>query len=97
MIGVYVAKDHRRALVGVGLGFAGGMLALGLALAWFRMIYLNELPLGVLTRDAAGSFYDTLVRFCGSVSVRSWSLVSIVALGGFFTGRSTTAVGRGLG
>ena len=75
VIGVYVAKDHRRALVGVGLGLAGGMLALGLALAWFRMIYLNELPLGVLTRDAAGSFYDTLVRFCGSVSVRSWSLV----------------------
>ena len=62
-IGIYVAKGHRRALVGVGLGLAGGMLALGLALALFRTIYLNELPLGVLTRDAAAAFYDTLVRF----------------------------------
>ncbi|HEX6760862.1 MAG TPA: hypothetical protein VF086_20990 [Propionibacteriaceae bacterium] len=92
VIGVYVAKDHRRALVGVGLGLAGGMLALGLALAWFRMIYLNELPLGVLTRDAAGSFYDTLVRFLrlGLRTVLVFGL--IVALGGFLTGRSTTAV-----
>ena len=55
-IGIYVAKGHRRALVGVGLGLAGGMLALGLALALFRTIYLNELPLGVLTRDAAAVF-----------------------------------------
>ncbi|HJY46430.1 MAG TPA: hypothetical protein VJ301_17565, partial [Propionibacteriaceae bacterium] len=62
-IGIYVAKGHRRALVGVGLGLAGGMLALGLALALFRTIYLNELPLGILTRDAAAAFYDTLVRF----------------------------------
>ena len=62
-IGIYVAKGHRRALVGVGLGLAGGMLALGLGLALFRTIYLNELPLGVLTRDAAAAFDDTLVRF----------------------------------
>jgi hypothetical protein len=91
-IGIYVAKGHRRALVGVGLGLAGGMLVLGLGLALFRTIYLNELPLGVLTRDAAAAFYDTLVRFLrlGLRSVLVFGLV--IALAGFFTGRSTTAV-----
>jgi hypothetical protein len=91
-IGVYVAKGHRRALVGVGLGLAGGMLALGLGLALFRTIYLDALPLGVLTRDAAAVFYDTLVRFLrlGLRSVLVFGLV--IALAGFLTGRSITAV-----
>jgi hypothetical protein len=91
-LGVYIAKDHRRALMGAGLGLAGSMLVLGLALAFFRMIYLNALPLGVLTRDAAAAFYDTLVRFLrvGLRTVLVFGLV--IALAGFFTGRSVTAV-----
>jgi len=91
-LGVYVAKDHRRALVGAGLGLAAGMLALGLGIALFRTIYLNALPLGVLTPDAAAVFYDTLVRFLrlGLRTVLVFGL--IVALAGFFTGRSITAV-----
>ncbi|HET9304002.1 MAG TPA: hypothetical protein VFO20_14605, partial [Propionibacteriaceae bacterium] len=91
-LGVYVAKGHRRALVAVGLGIAGGMVALALALAVFRTIYLNELPLGVLDRAAAAVFYDTLVRFLrlGLRTVLVFGLV--IALAGFFTGRSTTAV-----
>jgi hypothetical protein len=90
--GIYVAKDHRRALVGAGLGLAGGMVALALVLVIFRTIYLNELPLGVLTRDAAAAFYDTLVRFLrlGLRTVLVFGLV--LALAGFFTGRSITAV-----
>ena len=62
-LGVYVAKGHRRALVGAGLGLAGGMLALGLGIALFRTIYLNAIPADVLPHDAAAAFYDTLVRF----------------------------------
>jgi hypothetical protein len=91
-LGVYVAKDHRRALMGAGLGLAAGMLSLGLGIALFRTIYLNALPLGVLTPDAAASFYDTLVRFLrlGLRTVLVFGL--IVALAGFFTGRSITAV-----
>jgi hypothetical protein len=91
-IGIYVAKGHRRALVGAGLGLAGGMLALGLALALFRTIYLNELPLGVLTRDAAAAFYDTLVRFLRLGLRMVLVLGLVIALAGFLTGRSTTAV-----
>jgi len=91
-VGVYVAKDHRRALLGAGLGLAAGMLALGLGIALVRMLYLDALPLGVLTRDAAASFYDTLVRFLrlGLRTVLVFGL--IVALAGFLTGRSITAV-----
>ena len=91
-VGVYVAKDHRRALLGAGLGLVAGMLALGLGIALVRTLYLNALPLGVLTRDAAASFYDTLVRFLrlGLRTVLVFGL--IVALAGFLTGRSITAV-----
>jgi hypothetical protein len=91
-IGVYVAKGHRRALMGVGLGLAGGMVVLALAIALFRTIYLNELPLGVLTRDAAASFYDTLVRFLRLGLRMVLVLGLVIALAAFFTGRSVTAV-----
>jgi hypothetical protein len=92
VLGVYVAKGHRRALLGVGLGLAGSMVALALGLALFRAFYLNTLPAGILNRDAAGSFYDTLVRFLrlGLRTVLVFGL--IVALGAFLTGRSVTAV-----
>ena len=45
-VGIYVAKDHRRALLGAGLGLAAGMLALGLGIAPVRMLYLNARPAG---------------------------------------------------
>jgi hypothetical protein len=91
-LGVYVAKGHRRALVGAGLGLAAGMVVLALGILIFRTIYLDALPLGVLDRDAAASFYDTLVRFLrlGLRTVLVFGLV--IALAGFLTGRSVTAV-----
>src|SRR4249919_404198 len=91
-LGVYIAKGHRRALVGAGLGLAAGMVVLALGIFFFRTIYLNALPLGVLDHDAAASFYDTLVRFLrlGLRTVLVFGLV--VALAGFLTGGSVTAV-----
>jgi len=91
-LGVYIAKGHSRALVGAGLGLAVGMLVLGLGIALLRSIYLNALPLGILNHDAAASFYDTLVRFLrlGLRTVLVFGLV--IALAGFFMGRSVTAV-----
>jgi hypothetical protein len=91
-LGVYVAKGHRRALVGAGLGLAGGMLTLGLGIALFRAIYLNAIPAEVLPHDAAAAFYDTLVRFL-RLGLRTVLVLGlVVALAGFLTGRSTTAV-----
>jgi hypothetical protein len=91
-LGVYVAKGHRRALLGAGLGLAGGMFVLAIGIFFLRAIYLNALPLGVLNHDAAASFYDTLVRFLrlGLRTVLVFGLV--IALAAFLTGRSITAV-----
>ena len=89
--GVYVARGHRRALIGAGLGFAGSMLVLGLGLAIFRGIYLNSVPARV-PADAAAVLYDTLVRFIKD-GLRVLLVVGlIVAIAAFFTGPSVTAV-----
>jgi hypothetical protein len=90
--GVYVARDHRRALLIGALGFVGAMLALGVALAVARALYLNALPGEVLSRDAAGSIFDTLVRYLRLALRAVGALALIVALGAFFTGPSTSAV-----
>jgi hypothetical protein len=91
-IGVYVAKDHRRALVGAALGVAGGMVLLGLALAVFRSIYLDAVPAAVLPHDAAAVLYDTIVRFLRAGLRSVLVLALVVAAAGFLTGQSTTAV-----
>ena len=91
-LGVYVAKGHRRALLGAGLGLAVGMVVLALGILFLRTIYLNALPLGVLNHDAAASFYDTLVRFL-RLGLRAVLVLGlVVALGAFLTGTSVTAV-----
>jgi hypothetical protein len=90
--GIYVAKRHRRALVGAGLGLAGSMLVLGLLLAIARSIYLNKIPSSVLPADAAAVVFDTIVRFIRQ-GLRVILVVGlVVALAGFFTGPSITAV-----
>jgi hypothetical protein len=91
-IGVYVAKDHRRALVGAGLGVAAGMLLLALGLAIFRSIYLDGVPAEVLPHDAAAVLYDTIVRFLRAGLRTILVLGLVVAAGAFLTGGSVTAV-----
>jgi hypothetical protein len=91
-LGVYVARGHRRALIGAGLGFAASMAVLGIGLAFFRTIYLNSVPPAVLPSDAAAALFDTLVRFIKE-ALRTLLVVGlVVAVGAFFSGPSTTAV-----
>jgi hypothetical protein len=90
-LGVYVAKDHRRALVGAGLGVAVAMLGLALALAVFRSIYLDAVPATVLPHDAAAVLYDTIVRFLRAGLRTVFVLGLVVAAGAFLTGPSITA------
>jgi hypothetical protein len=90
-LGIYVARSHRRALIGAGLGFAASMLVLGAALAIGRSVLLGNLPAGA-SAPAASDAYDILVRV-----LRQWLRVLlvvglIVAIGAFFTGPSATAV-----
>jgi hypothetical protein len=91
-IGVYVAKDHRRALIGAGLGVAAGMLLLALGLAVFRSVYLDAIPAQVLPHDAAAVTYDTIVRFLRAGLRTILVLGLVVAAGAFLTGPSVTAV-----
>ncbi|MFC5262694.1 hypothetical protein ACFPJ1_11320 [Kribbella qitaiheensis] len=90
--GVYVARDHRRALLIGALGFAGAMLALGVGLAVGRALYLNALPSEVISRDAGGVIFDTIVRYL-RYSLRAVGVLAlIVAFAAFFTGPSVSAV-----
>ena len=91
-IGVYVAKDHRRALVGAALGVAVGMVVLALGLAIFRSIYLDAVPASVLPHDAAAVLYDTIVRFLRLGLRTILVLALVVAAGAFLSGSSVTAV-----
>ena len=92
VVGVYVAKDHRRALVGAALGVAVGMVVLALGLAVFRAIYLDAVPAQALPHDAAAVLYDTIVRFL-RLGLRTILVLSlVVAAGAFLTGQSVTAM-----
>jgi len=90
--GVYIARHHRRALIGAGLGFAASMLVLGAALLIARSIYLNSVPNSVFSSDAAAAAFDTLVRFIRTALRALLVLGLIVAIAAFFTGPSVTAV-----
>jgi hypothetical protein len=90
--GVYVARGHRRALIGAGLGLAASMLVLAAGLLIFRSVYLNSVPANVLPADAAAVLFDTLVRFIKE-GLRAILVVGlVVAAAAFVTGPSATAV-----
>ncbi|TCN36676.1 hypothetical protein EV644_113145 [Kribbella orskensis] len=90
--GVYVARNHRRALLIGALGFAGSMLALGVGLALGRALYLNALPSEVISRETGGVIFDTIVRYL-RYSLRAVGVLAlIVAFAAFFTGPSVSAV-----
>jgi hypothetical protein len=101
-LGVYAAKNHRRALIGACVGVGAGMIVLAIGLAIFRSAYLNALP-PTASQDAAAVAYDTLVGFL-RLGLRSVLVLALViAVGAFLTGPSVTAVrtregfARGLG
>ncbi len=91
-LGVWIARGHRRALIGAALGFSASMLVLGAGLLIGRGIYLNSVPAGVLPADAAAAAFDILVRFIRT-ALRTLLVVGlVVAAGAFLTGPSVTAV-----
>ena len=62
-VAVAVARHRRRTLVAASLVVAFGMLALGLGLNTFRIVYLDSVPTDRLPTDAAAAIYDRLVWF----------------------------------
>jgi len=89
--GVYVARRHRRALIGAALGLAASMLVLGIALTIFRSVYLNSVP-STVSSDAAAALYDTLIRFIRQGLRVILVVALVIAAGAFLTGPSVTAV-----
>lgn len=95
-LGIWVARGHRRALIGAALGLSASMLVLGIALTIARSIYLNSVPQSVLPPDAAAVLYDTLVRFIRQglrlLFVVGLVIAAVAFLVGFLVGPSATAV-----
>jgi len=90
--GVYIARNHRRALIGAGLGLSASMFVLAAGLLVARGIYLNSVPNSKLPADAAAALFDTLVRFIRE-GLRTLLVVGlVVAAAAFLTGPSVTAV-----
>ncbi|MFC9702376.1 hypothetical protein ACFTWD_16900 [Streptomyces sp. NPDC056943] len=89
--GVLLAVRRRRTLVAAALGVAFAAIVLGVALTVFRTVYLNALP-ATVSPAAAGSVYDTLVRFLRT-SVRVFATLGIlIALAAWLSGPSRPAV-----
>lgn len=101
--GVLLARDRRRALLRGALGVTGAMVALGVALAIARTLYVDATPLDILTPEAAGSVFDTLVRFLRTALRATAVLGLVVALAAFLSGpsaasvRTRTALEHGIG
>jgi hypothetical protein len=91
-LGVFLARDRRRALLRGSLGVVASMIVLGLALAIARAMYLDAVPPEVLPEPAAATVFDTLVRFLRT-SLRATAVLGlVVALGAFMTGPAPGAV-----
>jgi len=88
--GVFTAVRRRRALVAAALAVAAGAALLGLALWIFRALYLDALPPDV-SQPAAGSVYDTLVRYLRTTVRMLITLGVIVALAAWLTGYGRAA------
>ncbi|MYW68871.1 hypothetical protein GTY65_33065 [Streptomyces sp. SID8379] len=82
---VLLARRRRRALITAALAVAVGALVLGLALWIGRAVYLDALPPDV-SRAAAGSVYDTLVRFLRTAVRVVAVLGAVVALASWLGG-----------
>src|SRR4051812_35914606 len=90
-LGVYIARGHRRALIGASIGVVVGMLVVGVALAIGRVYYLDAVPSDVLPREAAENIFDTIVRFLRTGLRATAVLALVVAIGAFFSGPAPTA------
>jgi hypothetical protein len=91
-LGVYAARNRRRALLRGSLGVVAAMVVLGAGLALARTYYVETTPADILTAQSAGNVFDTLVRFLRSALRAVGVLFLLLALAAFVTGPSAGAV-----
>lgn len=89
--GIALSRRRLRSLTGAALGLAAGMVLLGIGLLIARGVYLNRIPPDTLTRDAAESAFDTMVRYLRWGIRLLLVLTLLVAFGGWYVGPSRSA------
>jgi hypothetical protein len=89
-VGIYLARNRMRALVGTGLGVATSLLVLAAGLLVARGLLVGAVPPAGAPAAAAG--FDIVVRFLRDSGRALMVLALVVALGGFLAGSSDTAV-----
>ncbi|WP_436788696.1 hypothetical protein [Yinghuangia sp. YIM S10712] len=90
-LGVWLAPNSRRAVLGVGLGVLAAMVLLAVALTIGRRIYLDRLP-GSVDGAAAAAVFDALVRFLRESAGTLGVLGAVTALAALLFGPSRPAV-----
>jgi hypothetical protein len=89
-VGVYLARNRFRALVGTGLGIALAMVVLGAGLLVARSLLVGAVPAAAAPATASG--FDIIVAYL-RLGLRALLVLGLVlALAGFLAGRSESAV-----
>jgi hypothetical protein len=89
-VGVYLARNRFRALVGTGLGIGLAMVVLGAGLLVARSLLVAAVPAAAAPATASG--FDIIVTYL-RLGLRALLVLGLVlALAGFLAGRSESAV-----
>jgi hypothetical protein len=89
-VGVYLARNRFRALVGTGLGLALSMVVLAAGILVARSLLIGQVPAAAAPATASG--FDIVVAYL-RLGLRAVLVLGlVVALAGFLAGRSDTAV-----
>jgi hypothetical protein len=90
-LGIWVARRHRRALIGSALGLCAGMIVLGILLVVLRHAYVSGIPDTVSPPQTSAYVFDTLVRYL-RWGIRAIFVIGLlVALGVWVSGPSPSA------
>jgi hypothetical protein len=90
VVGVYLARNRYRALVGAGLGLALSMVVLAAGLLVARSLLVGEVPTAAAPATASG--FDIVVAYL-RLGLRTLLVLGLVlALAGYLGGRSESAM-----
>ncbi|MGC5561321.1 hypothetical protein ACPYPG_00580 [Streptomyces sp. FR-108] len=92
-LAVWTAPGHRLMLLITAVGIGLMMVALLIALAAMRRVYLDAVPATTLPPDAAAAIFDTFVRFLRDSTRTLIVVAAITALAAYLYGPGRAAVG----
>jgi hypothetical protein len=90
VVGVYLARDRFRAMVGAGLGLALAMVVLAVGLLVARSMLVGAVPAGAAPATASG--FDIVVTYLRYGLRVLIVLGLVIALAGYLAGRAESAV-----